>query len=78
MKAYSGEAQGTGPGRTCDESSLVMYKLCCQTAVHVFTGEAQRGSPDQLSGFKAVFTGNEKVTATMVLILISTQWELDH
>lgn len=56
----------------------MICKLCCQIAVHIFIGEAERGtSPDQLSGFRFIFTENEKVGAAMVMILISSQWDFD-
>ena len=49
---------------TCDGSSPVRYKLYCQTAVLDVIGEAERGSPDEPSGCKVIFTGRENVIGT--------------
>lgn len=65
------------PEEACDGHSLMICKLCCQTALQVFLGEAERGtSPDQLSGFTVIFPGNEKVSAIVAVILVGRQWGL--
>lgn len=72
------KSSGNWPGGTCDRGSPMICKLCCQTAVLIFIREAERGKfPDQLSGFKFIFTGNEKVTGAVVTVPMSTQWDLD-